>query len=57
LVSWRIEHVVQSEREFYHAQVSPEVAAQLGDDVDDLVSNLLGDLRQLRAVELAQVVR
>jgi hypothetical protein len=48
---------MKSEGQLDCAEIPSEVASQLGNDVDDLVADLLGNLLELAAVELAQVVR
>ena len=48
--------VVKGERELHRTEVAAEVTAELGDYVDDLITDLLGDDRKLLPIELAQVV-
>ena len=57
LIARRVENVVQRQRELDDAQVAAEVAADLRNDLDDPVADLLRQLRKLAAIELANVSR
>ncbi len=53
----RVEHVVQRHGQFDHAEPGAEMAAGLGNGVDQLGAQLLGNLRQFVFRQLAQVGR
>ena len=52
-----VEEVVQGDRQLDRAEVRGEVAAGLRDRADDLVAQLVGELRQLLAGEPSQLLR
>ncbi len=52
-----VEEVVQGDRQLDRAEVRGEVAAGLRDRADDLVTQLIGELRQLLAGEAPQRLR
>ena len=55
LVARRVEYVVQGQGQLDDAQVAAEVAADRRDHFDDALPNLLRQLRELLAVEFAQI--
>ncbi len=57
LVPWGFEHPVQSDGELHHAEVGAEVAAGLGDGVDEEGPDLLRQLVKLRRGEPVQIAR
>src|SRR6266849_1901939 len=57
LIAWRVEDVVQRERQLDDAEVSAKVATDLRDDLDDPFADLLCKLGKLAAIELANVSR
>ena len=56
LVAWSLKDVMQGQRQFDNAEVSAEVAAKRGNDLDDPLADLPRDLRQLPPVEFPEVV-
>ena len=52
-----VEHPVQGQGQLDGAEVGAEVAAGLGDRLDDEVADLAGQIVELRVGELAQVLR
>ena len=57
LVARRVEYVVQGQGQLDDAQIAAEVAADRRDHFDDAFSNLLRQLRELLAVQFAQIGR
>ncbi len=57
LVVRRIEDVMQRHRQLDHAQAGAEMAAGLGDGVDHLVAQLVGELPELLGRQIFQVRR
>ena len=57
LIAWRVEDVMQSQRQLDDAQVAAEVSADLGDHFDDPFADLLRELRKLLAIEFAEINR
>ena len=55
LVVWSVEHVVEGNGELYHPQAGTEMAASLGDGVDEVGTEFLAKLLQLASVEVFQV--
>ncbi len=51
----RVEHVVQRDGEFHHAQTRTEMAAGAGDRLDQVLAQLVGNGRQLIIGDAAQV--
>ena len=51
----RVEHTVQRDGEFHRAQVGAQMAAGLGHAVQDVFTQLIGDLLELVARQAAQV--
>ena len=51
-----VEHVVQGDREFDHAEAGAEMAAGDGDRIDRLGAQFVGDLPKLALFELPQIV-
>ena len=51
----RVEDIMQGDREFDRAEPGGEVAAHLADGVDEVLTQLRGDLSQLAGWQLAQV--
>src|SRR5271166_1032575 len=56
-VGWRVEHVVQGNRELDDAEAGAQMPARRGDGVDGLGAQLVGELAQLGALERPQVRR
>src|SRR5439155_17475770 len=56
LVSGRVEHAVQRDRQLAGAQVGAEVAADLSDRVDDVLAHLLRELLKLVVAQLLEVL-
>ena len=57
LIARGVENVVQREGQLDDAEVAAEVTADFRNDVDDAVADLLRELRQLAAIELAKIGR
>ena len=55
LIAWSIEDVMQGERQLNGAEIPAEMAANLGDDFNDPLADLLGQLLELRPIEFADV--
>ena len=55
LVVGRVEHVVQRHREFHDAEAGAEMAAGLGDGVDGLGTQFVGELAQLLGGKVLQI--
>ncbi len=51
LILWGIEDRVQRQRQLDHAQIRPQVAAGLGERLNQEFANLLGQRRHLRKVQ------
>jgi hypothetical protein len=56
LVARTLEHVEQRHRELDHAEPGPDVPAGLGDDLDQPLADLLGELRELVRLQVPEVV-
>ena len=54
-VAWGVEHVVQGDGELHHAEARAQVAACLGDGVDGLGAQFVGQLMQLRNCKCARI--
>ena len=51
-----VEHVMQGDRQFDHAEAGAQMAAGDGDRIDGLGAQLVGNLAKLALVELPQIV-
>jgi hypothetical protein len=56
-VARRIEDIVKGDRQLDHPQAGTEMAAGHGDRVDQILAQLVGDLRQFLLLKLAQILR
>ena len=53
----RVEHVMQRDGQLHRAEIGRQMAAGLAHRVDQKLAQLVGQLRQLLALQLAQVRR
>ena len=57
LVLGRVEHIVDGDGQFDHAQPGPKVPARSADRVDHLGAQFIGELAKLFGLEAAEIVR
>ena len=56
LVFRGVEHVMQCHGQFHHPQACPKVSSLFGDDVDNELTKLVGDVLKFLRLELAAKV-